>query len=86
MVKMSKLDNFLKLFSILKKKSLSWFYIKSHPFIHCHIYALKNGTCQDELSITKGVPWGGKMISYIFFVNLTPSYKDTMFRFTAKRF
>ena len=55
MVKMSKIDNFLKLFSILKKNSLSWFYIKSHPFIHCHIYALKNGTCQDELSITKGV-------------------------------
>ena len=66
MVKMSKIDNFLKLFFKFEKKSLSWFYIKSHPFIHCHIYALKNGNCQDELSITKGVPWGENDQLYIF--------------------
>ena len=26
------------------------------------------------------------MTSYVFFVNLTPPYKNAMFRFTAKRF
>ena len=69
----------------MKKNSLSLFYIKSRRYIHCHIDALKNGTCQDELSITKGVPWGENHQLYIF-VNLTPPYKNAMFRFTANRF
>ena len=57
MVKMSKNDNFCLTFFNFEKNRLSQFCIKLHQYIHCHIHAVINETCQDELSITKRVPF-----------------------------
>ena len=56
MVKMTKMTIFPTFFNFDKNIARLNFFIKLHPYIHCHIYALMNETRQDKSSITKGVP------------------------------